>query len=103
MITICVDDSTGRYHDQFGQTWVHVLVDPFAMQPAVQCGECEVEADQGWLCLDGGGELCVSHIEITTPEIVAQLHEEQRESMLHQNRMRRMFSELRRGTTAVIA
>jgi hypothetical protein len=100
MIVVYMEDAMGTtWQDQFGQLWVPIQVDHFAEQSSVDCSVCHNIGDDGWLCLDGGQELCPCHVMVTTEELVKKLHEEHRESMLHTNRMVGMFSELRKVFT----
>lgn len=48
--------------DQHGAAWIQFEVDRFAEQEAGTCSMCEEEIDSGWLCLDGGDEVCDSHV-----------------------------------------
>jgi hypothetical protein len=90
------------WRDQFGQSWVPIQVDHLAGESNVACVGCEEISTEGWLCLDGGQELCSDHITVAPDWFVEKLHQEQRESMLHANRMIGMFSEIKQAI-AVIA
>lgn len=50
--------------DQEGNTWTEFEVDYLAEQEMGICVECGAELEVGWLCLDGGDEVCQSHIII---------------------------------------
>ena len=49
--------------DENGNKWVEFEVDYFAEQEAGECSICGKELESGWMCLDGGDEVCASHIE----------------------------------------
>ena len=49
--------------DQFGNRWIEFEVDYLAQQDVGKCAECGAEIKTGWLCLDGGDEICESHVE----------------------------------------
>lgn len=48
--------------DQHGNQWIEFEVDYFADQLPGECNICNAELETGWLCLDGGEEVCDSHI-----------------------------------------
>jgi len=48
--------------DPQGNQWVEFEVDYFAEQETGICEICGAELESGWLCLDGGDEVCDSHI-----------------------------------------
>lgn len=48
--------------DEAGNKWVQFKVDYFAEQTDGECIICEDTLTSGWLCLDGGEEVCSSHI-----------------------------------------
>lgn len=48
-----------------GNQWIEFEVDWFAEQETGVCEICGAELEFGWLCLDGGGEVCDSHIVFT--------------------------------------
>ena len=49
--------------DKNGNTWVKFEVDYFAEQMDGECSICGAVLSSGWMCLDGGEEVCDSHIE----------------------------------------
>ena len=65
MATITV---TAKYNepgvDQLGNTWIEFNVDYLAEQLPGICAECGIEIESGWLCLDGGDEVCDGHVEL---------------------------------------
>jgi hypothetical protein len=54
--------------DQHGSTWTQFTVDPFAGQEEGECSVCGQPLTEGWLCLDGGGEVCDQHVLILKGE-----------------------------------
>lgn len=44
--------------------WVHFVVDYFAEQLPGECCICGAELESGYLCLDGGDEVCSEHVVI---------------------------------------
>ncbi len=51
--------------DQYGNYWTEFEVDFFAEQLPGECKECGTEIESGWMCLDGGDEVCDSHVSFT--------------------------------------
>jgi hypothetical protein len=49
--------------DDHGNFWVEFEVDVFAEQEAGECSICGESIEVGWLCLDGGDEVCDEHVE----------------------------------------
>ena len=49
--------------DQHGRQWSQFTVDPFAEQEPGECTICGAELHEGWMCLDGGDEVCSEHVE----------------------------------------
>ena len=49
--------------DDDGNKWVQFEVDYLAEQQAGECSICAAVLTQGWMCLDGGEEVCAEHIE----------------------------------------
>jgi len=49
--------------DEHGNTWVQFDVDYGAEQEPGICNICDKEIKSGWLCLDGGEEVCNEHVE----------------------------------------
>ena len=50
--------------DKQGNTWRQFEVDALAEQLPGECSICSETLDSsGWLCLDGGEEVCDSHID----------------------------------------
>lgn len=52
-------DAEGVVTDVAGNVWTHFVVDEFAMQESGTCADCGAETFSGWLCLDGGDEVCM--------------------------------------------
>ena len=50
--------------DDHGNNWIQFTVDYFAEQTDGQCSECDAVISEGWVCLDGGEEVCSEHIVI---------------------------------------
>lgn len=50
--------------DQYGCMWTPFEVDYFAMQEDGTCVICGETLSSGWLCLDGGDEVCDKHVTI---------------------------------------
>lgn len=48
--------------DADGCTWVEFEVDVFAEQLPGVCSICGAELESGWLCMDGGEEVCDRHV-----------------------------------------
>ena len=48
--------------DEHGNVWLQFEVDYLAEQESGECCICEVELVEGWLCLDGGEEVCDKHV-----------------------------------------
>lgn len=48
--------------DQYGNHWTEFETDYFADQQPGECSICQAEIESGWLCLDGGEEVCHDHI-----------------------------------------
>jgi hypothetical protein len=48
--------------DQHGNQWVEFDVDYFADQDDGNCAICGRRLSSGWLCLDGGDEVCNDHV-----------------------------------------
>ena len=52
-----------------GASWIqferpiHIFVDYLAEQTEGECAICGETLVSGWMCLDGGEEVCSSHIE----------------------------------------
>lgn len=49
--------------DANGNRWIEFEVDAFAEQIAGECAICGAAIDNGWMCLDGGEEVCAPHVE----------------------------------------
>lgn len=46
-----------------GAIWIQFEVDYLAEQTDGECIICKETLTSGWMCLDGGEEVCSSHIE----------------------------------------
>jgi hypothetical protein len=57
-------DGTARLsgEDKDGCMWTQFEVDYFAEQEAGECSICGKEIESGWMCLDGGDEVCDEHV-----------------------------------------
>ena len=49
--------------DEAGNKWIQFEVDYLALQEDGECSICAAVLTQGWMCLDGGEEVCAEHIE----------------------------------------
>lgn len=49
--------------DLDGFRWIEFEVDSFAEQEPGECDICGEELWDGWMCLDGGDEVCSRHVE----------------------------------------
>ena len=49
--------------DKNGNKWLQFEVDYLAGQEDGKCSICGAALPQGWMCLDGGEEVCTNHIE----------------------------------------
>jgi hypothetical protein len=49
--------------DENGNWWTQFEVDTFAEQEPGECCLCGAQLESGWLCLDGGDEVCECHVE----------------------------------------
>ena len=47
-----------------GNVWTQYEVDYLAEQEDGECTICGEQLQDGWLCLDGGDEVCNYHVEI---------------------------------------
>lgn len=50
--------------DQHGARWTQFEVDYLAEQVPGECCICGATLESGWLCLDGGDEVCDEHVTI---------------------------------------
>ena len=55
--------------DEHGNEWVEFEVDAFAEQEPGECSICGETLHDGWMCLDGGEEVCSSHVEYTDTDV----------------------------------
>jgi len=53
--------------DENGCAWTQFETDYGAEQEPGECSICGREIESGWLCLDGGEEVCSSHVEYLNP------------------------------------
>lgn len=51
--------------DQHGCQWIEFTVDYGALEEDGECCICGATLTSGWLCLDGGDEVCDKHVEVT--------------------------------------
>ena len=50
--------------DAAGNKWIQFEVDYLAEQQDGECSICSAVVASGWICLDGGDEVCAEHVEI---------------------------------------
>ena len=50
--------------DAQGNHWIQFEVDYFAEQTDGVCTMCSATLSSGWLCLDGGDEICDRHVTL---------------------------------------
>lgn len=50
--------------DELGNQWIEFEVDYLAEQEPGECSICGAELESGWLCLDGGEEVCDEHVTL---------------------------------------
>lgn len=50
--------------DQHGCRWMEFTVDYGALEEDGECSICGKTISAGWLCLDGGDEMCAKHVEL---------------------------------------
>ena len=55
---------SGRYTCPDGLTWAEFKVDEFAEQQNGNCWACNSEMSEGFMCMDGGEELCLDCVEL---------------------------------------
>jgi len=55
--------------DQHGNLWRQFDVDLLAMQLPGYCDICDAEIMSGWLCLDGGEEVCGAHVVVVDDRV----------------------------------
>ena len=55
---------SGRYTCPDGLTWAEFKVDEFAAQQNGNCWACNSEISEGFMCMDGGEELCLDCVEL---------------------------------------
>ena len=49
--------------DEHGSSWIQFEVDYLADQHDGECIICGENLTSGWMCLDGGDEVCSGHVE----------------------------------------
>ena len=54
--------------DYQGNIWTQFEVDYLAEQEDGECAICHAVLTEGWMCLDGGDEVCSRHIRFPTWE-----------------------------------
>lgn len=54
--------------DQYGCNWIQFEVDYLAEQEDGECVICGAELSEGWMCLDGGDEVCDWHVRYVEDE-----------------------------------
>lgn len=52
--------------DRHGLTWTQFEVDYLAEQEDGECVECHDILSSGWVCMDGGDEICAKHVLFDT-------------------------------------
>lgn len=50
--------------DENGNLWTQFEVDYLAEQEDGECCICSAIISAGWLCMDGGEEVCGDHVEL---------------------------------------
>jgi hypothetical protein len=50
--------------DDHGNQWIEFETDHFAGEEPGTCSICEETIESGWLCLDGGDEVCDRHAQM---------------------------------------
>ena len=53
-----------RGQDELDLSWIEFETDWFAGESPANCSICGEEITAGWLCLDGGEEVCASHVNL---------------------------------------
>jgi len=50
--------------DEDGATWTQFVVNPsgVGLEETGECTICGTELEDGWMCLDGGDEVCNEHV-----------------------------------------
>ena len=51
-------------NDDDGNKWIQFEVDYNAEQEPGECSICGAELESGWMCLDGGEEVCDDHVDM---------------------------------------
>lgn len=54
--------------DEHGCNWVQFEVDYLAEEEDGECSICGETISSGWLCLDGGDEVCSEHVSFAEQE-----------------------------------
>lgn len=49
--------------DEHGNQWTEFTVDYLALEEDGECSICGAFLGCGWMCLDGGEEVCEHHVE----------------------------------------
>jgi len=58
----CIARLSGQ--DEYDLSWIEFETDWFAGQLPANCSICGEEITAGWLCLDGGEEVCATHVNL---------------------------------------
>ena len=58
----CIARLSGQ--DEYDLSWIEFETDWFAGELPGTCSICGEEITAGWLCLDGGEEVCASHVNL---------------------------------------
>ena len=58
----CIARLSGQ--DEYDLNWIEFETDWFAGENPANCSICGEEITAGWLCLDGGEEVCATHINL---------------------------------------
>jgi hypothetical protein len=64
-----VDTFTGT--DDDGRVWTQFIVDALAEQEPGVCAICGTTLQSGWQCLDGGEEVCDTHVQRDDPGTIS--------------------------------
>jgi hypothetical protein len=101
MIYIFITDALASAgEDQYGRAWIPV--EKFQDQPPIHCIFCDKVVTIGWMCMDGGEEICVDHMAIREPWLVYQLQQEQKEQREFHNLFRELEAILVNGVLQTV-
>ena len=55
--------------DEHGNLWTEFEVDHMAEQSSGECCICGAELEEGFMCMDGGEEICHDHVEYAEDKV----------------------------------